>query len=224
MRSYVLRQGRLTPAQQRAIQQHWPKLGLDWPISNLDLNHCFGRKNKKVLEIGCGNGEAIVYLARQFPEKDFVGVEVHQPGIGQILLQCKKYDLHNIRLINHDAKQVVEEAIPNNCFDEIFILFADPWPKKRHHKRRLIQHDFIDHLVRILKPKGVLYIATDWQDYCEHIIQCMQKREDLQNIYADELFMPTPVSHRPETKYERRARRLGHHVWDLAYTHSSISK
>jgi len=220
LRSYVLRQGRMTPAQKLAIATHFPEMGLipegktlfDWPT-------IFGRKAPLVLEIGFGMGDTLVSMASTCPEQDFIGVEVHQPGVGACLAQAKALALSNIRVIAHDAYQVLTSNIPAASIDKVLLLFPDPWPKARHHKRRLLQPAFVCQISRVLKPGGILHCATDWQPYAEHMLAVLQADTTFINHYGDGQFAPGPYQ-RPETKFERRGQRLGHSIYDLVFVKS----
>jgi len=216
IRSFVTRAGRLTEAQQRALRELWPKYGVAFDAEPLDLDALFGRRAARVVEIGFGNGEHLAALAEAHPERDHLGVEVHRPGVGRLLLAIEERGLANVRIVCHDAVAVLEEQIPPRALDEVLILFPDPWPKKRHHKRRLIQAAFVAMLAERLKPHGVLRLATDWQPYAEHMLEVLDAAPQLANLAARERFMPRPAE-RARTRFEARGERLGHAVWDLAY-------
>ncbi len=173
IRSFVRRAGRMTQAQQRALDELWPRFGIEFSPALLDLDAVFGRRAPRVLEIGIGDGETLLELARTHPEADYLGVEVHEPGIGHCLLGIEAASLGNIRLLRHDAVEVLEHMIPDASLDEVLLYFADPWPKKRHHKRRIVQPEFVELLARRLKPGGVFRLATDWAPYAEHMMEVM---------------------------------------------------
>jgi len=216
VRSFVTRAGRLTAAQQRALVELWPKFGVAFESQPLDLDALFGRRVPRVMEIGFGNGDHLAALAKAHPECDYLGVEVHRPGVGRLLLAIGAQELTNLRIVCHDAVAVLEQQIPPRSLDEVLILFPDPWPKKRHHKRRLIQPPFVALLAERLKIGGVLRLATDWQAYAEQMLEVLDAAPQLANVAAHERFMPRPVE-RARTRFELRGERLGHAVWDLAY-------
>ena len=216
IRSFVTRAGRITPAQERALATLWPKYGVEPAAAPLDLGALFGRSAPRTVEIGFGNGENLIALAQAHPERDYLGIEVHRPGVGRLLLALEERRLCNVRVICHDAVEVLERQIAEASLDEILILFPDPWPKKRHHKRRLIQPPFVALLARALVPGGVLRLATDWQPYAVEMLEVLNAAAELDNLAADRGFVARPAE-RPPTRFERRGERLGHEVWDLAY-------
>ncbi len=208
IRSFVRREGRLTPAQARALAELWPRFGIEAGETPIDFSAAFGRAAPVVLEIGFGNGNALAALAAQQPQNNYLGIEVHRPGVGQLLRRLHAERLANVRVLCADAKEVLARNIPDASLAAVYVLFPDPWPKQRHHKRRLVQPDFIELVRRKLKPGGVLHLATDWQDYAEHMQAVLG---------AASGFAPAPAGLRPDTKYEARGRRLGHAVRDLVY-------
>lgn len=214
IRSFVTRAGRITPAQERALEDLWPKYGVDLRAAPIDLDALFGRRARRVVEIGFGNGENLLALAASRPEEDFLGIEVHRPGVGRLLLQLEERGLSNVRVVCHDAVEVLERYLGAASLDEILILFPDPWPKKRHHKRRLIQPDFVALLTGRLKEGGTLRLATDWEPYAEEMLATLSAEPRLRNIAGMAGFVPRPPE-RPPTRFERRGERLGHKVWDL---------
>jgi len=214
IRSFVLRQGRLTDAQQRAIDTGMPVFGAAYAEQCLDLNQLFGREAPKILEIGFGMGESTASIAQSHPGQDFLGIEVHTPGVGSLLRQIQELRLNNLRLIQHDAVEVLQHMIADASLDGVHIFFPDPWPKKRHHKRRLIQTNFVALLVGKLKPGGYLHMATDWQEYAEWAMEILQAEPQLSNTAPG--YAPRP-DYRPLTKFERRGLKLGHGVWDLIF-------
>ena len=216
MRSYVLRQSRITPAQELAIQQHWHRFGIDYQPQTLDLSQVFGRSAPKVLEIGTGTGENIVALANRHSDNDYLALEVHTPGVGKLIRQAVALNLSNIRVICHDAVEVLAHQIDDKTLDQILIFFPDPWPKKRHHKRRLLQPEFVALLRRKLQDHGRLFLATDWQDLAEHMLRVCDAEGELFNLAGRGNYSPRP-KWRPLTKFEQRGRHLQHQVWDLAY-------
>jgi tRNA (guanine-N7-)-methyltransferase len=216
IRSFVTRAGRLTDAQRRALRELWPKYGVAFDSKVLDLDGLFGRRAVRIVEIGFGNGEHLAALAVSHRERDHLGIEVHRPGVGRLLLAIEERGLTNVRIVCHDAVAVLEAQIPRRSLDEVLILFPDPWPKKRHHKRRLIQSAFIAMLTERLKPGALLRLATDWQPYAEQMLAVLDAVPQLSNVAAEARFMPRPAE-RDRTRFEARGERLGHQVWDLAY-------
>jgi tRNA (guanine-N7-)-methyltransferase len=216
IRSFVMRSGRITEAQQRALAQLWPKYGIEFSAQPLDAGGLYGRDAPRTLEIGFGNGENLAALARAHPQRDFLGIEVHRPGVGRLLRELESQQLNNVRLICHDALEVVTQQIAPGWLEEILVFFPDPWPKKRHHKRRLIRGAFAQLLATRLSAGGVLRIATDWQPYALEMLDTLAGIALLQNLAADGAFVPRPAE-RALTRFERRGARLGHQVWDLAF-------
>ncbi len=209
VRSFVRREGRLTPAQARALARLWPRYGLE-PEGLRDLDRAFDSAGPVTLEIGFGNGEVLAALARRHPERRFLGMEVYRPGIGRLLQALEREGVGNVRLVQGDAAELLP-LMPTGALDEILILFPDPWPKKRHHKRRLIQPAFVAALARVLRPGGRLHLATDWEDYARHMREILA---------AEAAFVADPqqsVLRRPTTRFERRGRLRGHGVWELDY-------
>jgi tRNA (guanine-N7-)-methyltransferase len=217
VRSYVRREGRLTPGQARALEELWPRFGLeaDDPV---DLDAAFGRRARRVLEIGFGNGEVLLAAAAEHPEQDFLGIEVHRPGVGRLLLGIEATGLRNVRVFCHDAVEVLAQ-LAEHSIDEVRVFFPDPWHKKRHHKRRLIQPGFVDALAPRLVAGGRLHLATDWAPYAEHMREVMEAREDFVNEAGEGRFAERPAS-RPQTHFEKRGLKLGHQVFDLLYRRS----
>ena len=208
-RSFVRRAGRITAGQQRALDELWPRWGIDCPDGQLDLEAIFGRDAPRVLEIGFGNGDTFVRMAAQSPDTDFLGIEVHEPGVGHCLLGIEKEGLTNLRVIRHDAVEVLQNWLPADSFNRIQLFFPDPWPKKRHHKRRIVQPEFMDLVAQVLKPGGVFHVATDWANYAGHIETVLGSDPRFLRV-DDEL-------PRLETRFEQRGRRLGHAISDLRY-------
>jgi tRNA (guanine-N7-)-methyltransferase len=200
IRSFVLRAGRVTAAQERALKELWPAFGLNFASARIDLEAAFGRSSERCLD----------------PHIDYLGIEVHRSGVGRLLLEAAQAELANLRVICHDAVEVLTAAIPDHSFDAILIFFPDPWHKKRHHKRRLIDASFVQLLAEKLRPRGVLRLATDWQAYAEQMLEVCNACTGLASLSADESYVPRP-EFRPPTRFERRGERLGHGVWDLAY-------
>ncbi|MDH4285792.1 MAG: tRNA (guanosine(46)-N7)-methyltransferase TrmB [Gallionella sp.] len=214
IRSYVLRQGRVSPAQQRAVETLLPRFGIPYAPLPLDLNQAFGRAAPKILEIGFGMGDSTASIALAHPENDYLALEVHTPGVGNLLKLIDAQQITNIRIIQHDAVEVLRDMIGKHAFDGAHIFFPDPWHKARHNKRRLIQAPFVAQLVQKLKPGGYLHVATDWQDYAEQVLAVLDAEPMLENTAAD--YAPRPA-YRPLTKFEQRGIRLGHGVWDLVF-------
>jgi tRNA (guanine-N7-)-methyltransferase len=214
IRSFVLRQGRVSNAQRHALDTLMPEYGVSLETGRLDFVHIFGRSAPAFLEIGSGMGETTAAIAATHPENDYLAVEVHTPGVGSLLKQIKELQLTNIRVLQHDAVELLQQGLPPECLAGVHIFFPDPWPKARHHKRRLIQPAFVALLCRHLKPDGYIHAATDWQDYAEQILRVFAGEPQLVNTAED--YAPRPV-YRPLTKFEQRGLRLGHGVWDLIF-------
>ena len=216
IRSFVLRMGRMTSGQQRALDELWPRFGIDYTPNTLNLDTVFGRHAPRMIEIGFGTGEALFAYAQGHPEMDCLGIEVHRPGAGHLLMNVGEYALTNVRTSCHDAVEVLTHQLAPSSIDAVHIFFPDPWHKARHHKRRLIQPAFADLLARIIKPSGKLRLATDWQNYAEHMRAVLDVHPSFTNLADDSGYMPRPED-RPLTRFERRGHRLGHGVWDMAY-------
>lgn len=214
IRSYVLRQGHLSHAQQRAVDTLMPRYGIAYENKILDLEQAFGRNAPKILEIGFGMGDSTAAIAQAHPENDYLCLEVHTPGVGNLLKLIDAQQITNIRIIQHDAVEVLRDMIADASFDGVHIFFPDPWHKARHNKRRLIQSPFIAKLVQKIKPGGYIHAATDWQDYAEQILRVFGDEILLENTATD--YAPRP-EYRPLTKFEKRGINLGHGVWDLVF-------
>jgi tRNA (guanine-N7-)-methyltransferase len=214
IRSYVLRQGRFSRGQQRAYAELLPRYGLAYRPELLDLRAAFGRTAPVIAEIGFGMGETTARIAADNPHNDYLAIEVHAPGVGSLLKQVEAGAIANVRIVQHDAVEVLRDMVPAGSLDAIHVFFPDPWPKKRHHKRRLLQPDFAELAAARLVPGGLLHVATDWQEYAEHVLAVLSASSTLRNTV--EGFAPRPAW-RPETKFERRGRKLGHGVWDLLF-------
>jgi tRNA (guanine-N7-)-methyltransferase len=212
----VLRNGRMTTAQRRAFETHWQHWGVDFAPQPLDLHELFGRAGPKVLEVGFGMGEALAAMAAAAPETDFLGVEVHPPGVGKLLHRIAEAGLGNVRVMRHDAVEVLETCIPPDSLDRLQVFFPDPWHKKRHHKRRLIQPPFVQLAASRLRPGGLLHLATDWDHYAGQMLAVLSACELLDNTEADGGYAPRPAA-RPLTRFEQRGERLGHGVRDLVF-------
>lgn len=225
IRSFVLRAGRITPAQQRALQEVWPRLGIDLPAADaaspapaisLDLDAAFGRRAPRTLEIGFGDGENLLALAAAHPERDFIGVEVHRAGVGHLLRRGDEAGIANLRVICHDAVEVLERHIAPASLDDVLVLFPDPWHKKRHHKRRLVQPAFVALVASRLRRGGRLQLATDWEPYAQQMLEVLSAEPALRNLADGTGFVPRPDWRAP-TRFERRGHRLGHGVRDLSF-------
>jgi tRNA (guanine-N7-)-methyltransferase len=214
IRSFVLRQGRVSAAQARYHDEGMPQWGIPYRAAPLDLNATFGRAAPKILEIGCGMGETTATIAAAHPENDYLGIEVHTPGVGSLLKEIATRELSNLRVIQHDAVEVVRDMITPDSLAGIHVFFPDPWPKKRHHKRRLIQPPVVSLLASRLAPGGYFHCATDWEEYAQQMLEVLGAEPLLANT-ADG-FAPRP-DYRPQTKFETRGLRLGHGVWDVVF-------
>ena len=216
VRSFVRRAGRLTASQERALEELWPRYGLDYEAAVIDLDAVFGRSAPRVLEIGFGNGDTLVEQAAAAPDMDFLGIEVHEPGIGHCLIAARRADLANLRLINHDAIEVLETQIPPGSLARINLYFPDPWPKKRHHKRRIVQPRFLELCATRLQAGGSLHVATDWAGYAEHIDEVLEASPLFTCGERREHEGDRPLE-RPVTKFERRGLRRSHRIWDWRF-------
>lgn len=216
IRSFVVRAGRMTTAQQRAWRELWPQWGIVDADTPVDFAATFGRAAPVTLEIGFGNGESLIALATAHPERNFVGLEVHPPGVGHLLLRCETECATNVRIVCHDAVEVLQQRVADGSVDEILLYFPDPWPKKRHHKRRIVQPAFVELVARKLAPGGVFRMATDWEPYAQHMLETVGGCAVLRNESPTGDYVARPAS-RPVTRFERRGQRLGHGVWDLAF-------
>jgi len=216
IKSFVLRQGRLTAAQQNALQNYWQEYGIDFSAQPLDFQSLFQNNNEIILEIGFGNGESLLQQAINQPQYNFIGIEVHGPGIGHLIHEAHTKDIHNIRVIRHDAVEVLETQIVDASVKQLQLFFPDPWHKKRHHKRRIIKPAFIELVNKKLKPGGCFHMATDWQHYAEQMLEEMDNTGSFRNTSGKGNFSKTRGA-RCETKFERRGIGLGHGVWDLIY-------
>ena len=214
IRSFVLRQGRVTVAQQRAVDTLQPVFGIPYAAQPLDLEQAFCRAAPRILEIGFGMGDSTALIAQTNPENDYLCLEVHTPGVGNLFKVMGEQNISNIRIIQHDAVEVLRDMITENSLDGVHIFFPDPWHKARHNKRRLIQAPFIEKLMKKLKRGGYIHVATDWQDYAEQVLAVLSAEPLLENTATD--YAPRP-DYRPLTKFEKRGLNLGHGVWDLVF-------
>lgn len=212
IRSFVLRQGRVSNAQQRAWDTLFPRFGIPFSDSPLDAPAVFGRNAPLIVEIGSGMGETSVAIARAHPENDYIAIEVHLPGVGSLLKSIDEEGLTNLRVIRHDAVEVLEKMIPDGSLSGLHVFFPDPWPKKRHNKRRIVQPPLVALMARKLSTGGYIHLATDWQAYAEHMLEVLGAEPMLENSAKD--YAPRPA-YRPQTKFEARGIKLGHGVWDL---------
>lgn len=216
IRSFVLRQGRATAAQQRALEELWPKYGISRSDESLDFDRIFMRRAPRMLEIGFGTGDALLTFAQAHPEIDCIGIEVHRPGVGHALLGAENASLSNVRVIDRDAVEAIRDEIPAGAISLVHIFFPDPWHKKRHHKRRLIQPSFAALLARVIAIGGTLRLATDWEHYAHQMREVLDASNEFENVAGANGFMPRN-DERPLTRFEKRGHRLGHGVWDLEY-------
>ncbi|MFT5139608.1 MAG: tRNA (guanine-N7-)-methyltransferase [Lysobacterales bacterium] len=213
----MLRKGRLTEAQARALEVLWPKFGIDASTGKFDPSISFGRTAPLIIEIGFGNGDATWQMARDEPDKNFIGIEVHKPGVGHLLQALESQQLNNVRIVRNDAVDFIRDKIPNHCVSGVRVYFPDPWHKKRHHKRRLIQPGFLDLLAEKMAAGGLLHLATDWQPYAEHMLEVCNEHPAFENLSPTGGYCEKPAW-RPETKFERRGTKLGHESFDLLFT------
>ena len=214
IRSYVLRQGRVSNAQRRAYETHLGRYGVAYSDEILDFRQLFGRAAPCVVEVGSGMGETTASIAAAHPQNDYIALEVHTPGVGSLLKHVAEKSLTNVRVIQHDAVEVMEHMIASEALSGVHVFFPDPWPKKRHHKRRLIQAEFARLIATRLRVGGYLHLATDWAEYAEHILQVLSAEPMLENTAA--AYAPRP-DYRPPTKFEERGVKLGHGVWDIVF-------
>jgi tRNA (guanine-N7-)-methyltransferase len=216
IRSFVRREGRITPAQARALEELWPRYGVEAGDIPLDFTALFGRRAPVHVEIGFGNGAALAVMAAAHPQNNYLGIEVHRPGVGALLRRIEAEGLANVRVACTDAKEFLERQIPENSLSAVYVFFPDPWHKKRHHKRRLIQPEFVALLAQTLRPDGLLHLATDWEDYARHMLQALTADPGFENLSPDGAFVPRPAE-RPPTRFELRGQKLGHTVRDLIF-------
>lgn len=219
IKSFVRREGRITSAQQRAFHHLWERFGIEISLSPIEPAKLFGRHASLVLEIGFGDGESLATTCAANPEMDFLGIEVYRPGAGHLLLRAAELDLRNLKVICFDAVEILERYLPESCLDRVQIFFPDPWPKLRHHKRRLIQPAFASLLAGKLKAAGMLHIATDCESYARAALKILTAVPELKNMAADSEFIPNPP-YRLSTKFEQRAKSLGHPVWEILFAKS----
>ncbi|RLA21619.1 MAG: tRNA (guanosine(46)-N7)-methyltransferase TrmB [Gammaproteobacteria bacterium] len=215
IKSFARRAGRVTPGQQAALKTLWDQYVLD-PNKSLSTETVFEQDAPLTVEIGFGDGESLAQMAQASPDRNFIGIEVHKPGVGHLMLKLKEHNIRNVRIYCGDAIEIIEAVIPDQSIDTINLFFADPWPKKRHHKRRIVRNSFIDLIVKKLKEDGKFHAATDWEDYAEQMMEVLTADERVENCAGNGTFIKRPES-RPETKFERRGIRLGHSIRDLLF-------
>jgi len=216
VKSFVLRAGRMTEGQQKAMETVWPHMGLELSQRMLDLTEVFGRGAAVVLEIGFGMGDSLIEMAKHQPEKNYIGIEVHRPGVGRLLSNAEKEGLSNIRVFCDDAIEVLAQCIPDGSLSTVQLFFPDPWHKKKHNKRRIVQLAFAETIRKKLKVGGQFHMATDWENYAEHMMEVMSAAPGYRNVAGDQAYSPQP-EWRPVTKFQKRGERLGHGVWDLMF-------
>jgi tRNA (guanine-N7-)-methyltransferase len=216
IKSFVKREGRLTKAQGKAMQDNWPAMGLSINDGLLDLDQVFQRRAKRVLEIGFGMGKSLVEMAQNAPNTDFIGIEVHRPGVGACLASAEQANITNLRVFEHDAVEILDKCIGNESLDRLQLFFPDPWHKTRHNKRRIVQDEFVQTVRSKLKIGGQFHMATDWEPYSVHMLEVMQQAQGFENTSTEQAFVPRP-DYRPITKFEVRGQKLGHGVWDIIF-------
>lgn len=218
IRSFVRRDGRLTDAQRSALENLWPTLGLNLEGGLIDFSETFQREAPRILEIGFGSGHSLLAMAKAHPEQDFIGIETHQPGIGALILGMQLQQVNNIRIYYADAVEVLEQCIPAESLDTVQIFFPDPWQKRKHHKRRLIQSPFVNLVVSKLKPQGTLHLATDWEDYAVNMMRVLSSCDALVNLAGVEQYSNRSTQRPVITKFEQRGQRSGRQIWELQFT------
>lgn len=216
VRSFVRREGRLTKGQETALETNWSAMGIDFAKQMLDWKEVYHREAPVILEIGFGMGASLVEMAKNAPEKNFIGIEVHSPGVGACLMGAEEAGLTNLRVMCHDAVEVFDYMIPDGSLDTVQLFFPDPWHKARHHKRRIVQPEFVEMVRKKLKIGGIFHMATDWENYAEHMVEVMNVAPGYRNTATDGDYIPRPED-RPLTKFEARGHRLGHGVWDMKF-------
>ncbi len=222
IRSFVLRRGKLSRRQQQALNDHWQKMGIEYQAMPMAINAMFGREAPSVMEIGFGMGASLVAMAARNPQQNFLGVEVYLPGVGACLSSAHEANLTNLRIIRHDAIEVLQKMIPDNSLDKIQLFFPDPWQKSRHHKRRIVQQSFVEQIRSKLKVDGLFHMATDWQDYAEHMLHVMRSVCGYRNLSCSNDYVAR-LDTRPVTKFESRGQKLGHEIWDLMFVKTKES-
>jgi len=215
IKSFIRRIGRMTEAQRNALDTLWDKYCLD-PEGVCDFSEVFGRHAPIILEIGFGNGESLAKTAEDNPDKDYIGIEVHKPGVGNLLAQLERKQISNVRIFYHDAIEVLEKCIPTHSLTGMHLFFPDPWHKRKHHKRRIVRPSFVKLMAQKIQPAGYFHAATDWQHYAQHMLKILAVADQFTNMSESHDYCPRP-DYRPLTKFEQRGLRLGHGVWDLIF-------
>lgn len=221
VRSFVVRNGRITPGQHKALENHWPTFGLEYRAEPINFSTAFGREAPLWIEIGYGNGIQTAHLAGLYPDINVLGIEIHLPGVGHLLQLAEEKALGNLRLIRHDAVEVLAEAVKDNSVDQVMLFFPDPWPKKKHHKRRIVQEDFVELVTDKLRPGGRFHLATDWEPYAEWMLETVSASTRLKNLAEDGRYVPAP-DYRLLTKFENRGLKKGHRVHDLLFEKKTV--
>ncbi len=216
VRSFVKREGRLTKGQERALNDHWSAMGLNHSDGLIDIENLFANNNPITLEIGFGMGKSLVEMAKAAPLRNFIGIEVHKPGVGACIALAVEEGVSNLKVYEHDAIEILADCLANNSLNTVQLFFPDPWHKKKHHKRRIVSAEFVETIRQKLKVGGVFHMATDWENYAECMLEDMQSAKGYNNVSATNDYVPRPDS-RPLTKFENRGQRLGHGVWDLQF-------
>ena len=217
IQSFVRRSGRLTEGQKSGLNELWSEFGVDLPEGKIDLTLLFAKQQPTVLEIGFGNGDSLLEMAINTPNQNFLGIEVYEAGVGRLINEANKHQLTNLKIIKADAVEVLKYHIKDNSFETFQLFFPDPWHKKKHHKRRIVQTDFLNLISNKLQNGGTIHMATDWENYAEHMMETLEKHPHFKNTMGAHKYSLRP-KHRPITKFERRGERLGHGVWDLIFT------
>ena len=216
IQSFVKRSGRLSKAQIIGLYELWPNYGVSLSDNQISFGELFLYSHDVTLEVGFGNGDSLLEMAIQQPKQNFLGIEVYEAGIGRLINEANKHQLSNLKIIKEDAVEVLQNHIPDDSLSKFQLFFPDPWHKKRHHKRRIIQTSFLDILTKKLKTGGIVHIATDWEDYAEHIMETLESHQHFKNTLGDHIYSPRP-KYRPLTKFENRGQKLGHGVWDIIF-------
>jgi len=216
IQSFVKRSGRLSKAQIIGLYELWPNYGVSLSDNQISFGELFLHSHDVTLEVGFGNGDSLLEMAIQQPKQNFLGIEVYEAGIGRLINEANKHQLNNLKIIKEDAVEVLQNHIPDDSLSKFQLFFPDPWHKKRHHKRRIIQTSFLDILTKKLKTGGIVHIATDWEDYAEQIMETLESHQHFKNTLGDHIYSPRP-KYRPLTKFENRGQKLGHGVWDIIF-------